>query len=88
MAVTHREFTSLEWASFALVVLGAINWGLVGLFDWNLIAAIFGALSVTTRILYILVGVAGVYFASMMSKLGPTMTTTTTGTTRPPDTLD
>ncbi len=46
--------------SFILVVVGAINWGLVGLFDLNLVTMIFG-MSGLTNIVYILVGAAGVY---------------------------
>lgn len=46
-----------------LVIVGALNWGLVGLFNFNLVAAIFGGLTAITRIIYILVGIAGVYEA-------------------------
>lgn len=44
-----------------LVVVGAINWGLVGAFDFNLVSAIFGEASAIARIVYVLVGVAGLY---------------------------
>lgn len=43
-----------------LVLVGALNWGLVGLFDFNLVSFIFGA-SIITRIIYILVGLAAIY---------------------------
>lgn len=46
--------------SFILVVVGAVNWGLVGLFDLNLVTMIFGMAGLT-NIIYILVGAAGVY---------------------------
>lgn len=46
--------------SFALVVVGAINWGLVGLFDFNLVELVFGAVPWLERLIYVLVGVAGV----------------------------
>jgi uncharacterized protein len=42
----------------ALVVLGAINWGLVGLFDWNLVSEIFGTGTVTD-VIYVIVGLSG-----------------------------
>jgi uncharacterized protein len=42
----------------ALVVVGALNWGLVGLFEWNLVEEIFGTGTVTD-IVYVIVGVAG-----------------------------
>jgi hypothetical protein len=57
-----------------LVIVGALNWGLVGLFGFNLVSAIFGAMTVLSRLIYILVGIAGVYVAvasrSMLSTGG------------------
>jgi len=44
-----------------VLVIGGINWGLVGLFDWNFISSVFGFTSVLTRTLYSLVGIAAVY---------------------------
>lgn len=44
-----------------LVIIGGINWGLVGLFNYNLIDSIFGTMSMISRIIYTLVGVAGVW---------------------------
>lgn len=46
---------------FILTVLGAINWGLVGLLRFDLIASIFGEMSYVTRILYSLVGFSGIF---------------------------
>ena len=46
-----------------LVVVGAANWGLVGLFQFDLVATIFGDMSVISRIVYVLVGLAGVFQA-------------------------
>jgi uncharacterized membrane protein YuzA (DUF378 family) len=48
----------LEPLWLALVVVGALNWGLVGLFDWNLVTEIFGTGTVTD-VIYVIVGVAG-----------------------------
>ncbi len=44
-----------------LTIIGAINWGFVGLLDFDLVAAIFGKKSFISRLIYILVGLAGVY---------------------------
>lgn len=55
-----------------LVVIGAINWGLIGFFGFNLIGAIFGygtAGIVVQRIIYALVGLAGVYGIFVISRL-------------------
>ncbi|MBE7525527.1 DUF378 domain-containing protein [Patescibacteria group bacterium] len=46
--------------SWVLVLAGALNWGLVGLFKFNLVAAILGGLPLVERLVYVLVGVAAV----------------------------
>lgn len=50
----------LQKIALVLTIIGAINWGLIGLFDFNLVAALFEAESVISRIIYILVGLAGI----------------------------
>lgn len=42
----------------ALVIVGALNWGLVGIFDWNLVSALLGTWEWAERVVYILVGVS------------------------------
>lgn len=56
-----KKMTTLDWIAFVLAVVGALNWGLVGIFQWDLVAAIFGDMSTITRVIYSLVGVAAVY---------------------------
>ena len=51
----------LDIITLILVIIGAINWGLVGLFGWNLVEAIFGGVPVLVRIIYILVGLSGLW---------------------------
>lgn len=46
-----------------LLVVGGLNWGLVGLFDFNLVTLIFGSLPALERIVYVVVGLAAVYQA-------------------------
>lgn len=50
-----------------LVVVGAINWGLVGLLNLNVVETVLGAGSMLTKIVYIVVGLAGAYQAYMMA---------------------
>lgn len=51
----------------ALLIIGGINWGLIGLFQFDLVAAIFGGMaSIVSRIVYTLVGIAGLYCISML----------------------
>ena len=52
---------TLDMIAMILVLIGGLNWGLVGLFDWNLVDAIFGMMSVVSRIIYVLVGIAAIY---------------------------
>jgi len=63
---------ALNWVTFVLVVVGGLNWGLVGLFNFDLVAAIFGDASLLTRLVYDLVGLSAIYMAfmggQMMSK--------------------
>lgn len=56
-----KKMTTLDWIAFVLVAVGALNWGLVGIFQWDLVAAIFGDMSTIARVVYSLVGVAAVY---------------------------
>jgi len=44
-----------------LLIIGGLNWGFVGLFDFDVIARAFGDMSMLTRLVYVLVGVAGLY---------------------------
>jgi uncharacterized protein len=44
-----------------LLIIGGLNWGLVGLFDFNLVTVVFGTLPVLVKLIYILVGVAALY---------------------------
>jgi uncharacterized protein len=52
-----------------LASVGALNWGLIGLFNFNLVSFLFGELSSLTRITYILVGASGLYVLLTLSKL-------------------
>lgn len=51
----------LSIIAYILVIVGAINWGLVGFFQFDLVAKIFGELSVISRIIYALVGLSGLF---------------------------
>jgi uncharacterized protein len=61
--------SGIAWTAIVLVVIGALNWALVGLFEWNLVAAIFGRLTAITRIIYVIVGVAGLYLVFLAPRL-------------------
>jgi len=44
-----------------LVIIGAVNWGLVAFFDWNLVEVIFGYMTLVTRIIYAVVALSGIW---------------------------
>jgi len=51
----------VDLIALILVIVGGLNWGLVGLFDFNLVDTIFGAGSTLSRIVYMIVGLAALY---------------------------
>ena len=51
----------LNIISLALIIIGAVNWGLLGFFQFDLVAAIFGDMSVFSRVIYSLIGICGLY---------------------------
>lgn len=58
----------LRYMAYALVLVGAINWGLIGLFDFNLVSTIFGEMTILSRIIYILVGLSAIATAFLLPK--------------------
>lgn len=70
--VEHHRLSGLTWAAIGLVVIGALNWGLVGLFNYDLVAALFGPLSAISRAVYILVALSGLYLVVDATRLRET----------------
>ena len=59
-----------DWLALTLLIIGAINWGLIGFFQYDLVAGIFGGMSAWgSRIIYSLVGLAGLYCLSLYSRI-------------------
>ena len=56
----------IDTIALVLIIIGANNWGLVGIFNFNLVDAIFGAMSVISRIIYILVGISGLWAIKLL----------------------
>lgn len=61
-----NKLTILDLLALVLVIVGGLNWGLVGILNFDLVATIFGDMSALSRIVYALVGVGAVYVASQM----------------------
>ncbi len=51
----------IDTIALILIIIGAINWGLIGIFNFNLVDTIFGAMSIISRIIYTLVGISGLW---------------------------
>lgn len=59
----------VDTLALILVIVGALNWGLVGLFQWDLVAFLFGGQAAAlSRVVYALVGVAGVWCLSLLRR--------------------
>lgn len=57
----------MDTLSLILIVIGALNWGLIGIFQFDAVAAIFGGMSgVLARIIYTVVGIAGIWGITML----------------------
>jgi uncharacterized membrane protein YuzA (DUF378 family) len=57
------------WVALVLLVIGGLNWLLVGAFDFDLVAAIFGERSAASRVVYVLVGLAAIWTLISSSSL-------------------
>jgi len=56
-----RNISTIDWIAYLLVVIGGLNWGLIGFFSYDLVAAIFGDMSSVSRVIYALVGLSALY---------------------------
>ena len=61
---------ALNLITLVLVIVGGLNWGLVGLMDLDLVATLFGRGTMVSRVVYVLVGLAAIYGLYMLSKMG------------------
>ncbi len=59
---------AVRFVALLLMVIGSLNWGLIGFFDYNLVAQILGDMSVGARVIYALVGLAGLYGIGMICR--------------------
>ena len=59
----------LDYTALILVIIGAINWGLIGFFGLDLVSFICGSMSVISRIIYAVIGVCGLYAISFCGRL-------------------
>jgi len=59
---------AIDWIAFILLIVGGVNWLLIGLFEWNLVTALLGDMSVVIRVIYTLVGLSAIWMLSISGK--------------------
>lgn len=64
-----NKLNAFDWIALVLVIVGGLNWGLVGAFGFDLVATIFGVMSLLSKIVYVLVGISAIYIALISMKL-------------------
>ncbi|NTW22572.1 DUF378 domain-containing protein [Candidatus Falkowbacteria bacterium] len=64
-----KSLTSLDWTALILIIVGGLNWGLIGLFKFDLVATLFGDMTMLSRIIYTVVGVSSVYTIAIAMNL-------------------
>ena len=64
------ENRGLDYTALIISMIGALNWGLIGLFKFNLVSWIFGDMSWISRIIYVIVGICGLYLLSFIGRTG------------------
>ena len=60
---------TVDYIALALVIIGAVNWGLIGFFGFDLVRIIFGDMSMLSRIIYAVVGICGLYAISYCGRI-------------------
>lgn len=76
--IFNTSYNPVTAIASTLASIGAINWGLIGMFNFNLVTYLLGEASTLTKIVYILVGISGLYSIICLTKIfaGPSVTNT------------
>lgn len=61
---------TINYIVLAVAIIGAVNWGLIGIFNFNLVSFLFGQMTWLSRIVYTLVGLSGLYLITFYAQLG------------------
>lgn len=68
-STSNRSMTAMDWLAMTLLIVGGINWGLIGLFNFDLVATLFGEMTTVSRLVYVLVGLSALYSIYTASKM-------------------
>lgn len=63
----------LDYTILTIAIIGAINWGLVGFFNLNLVTLLFGEMTLISRVIYAIVGLCGLYLISLYGRVASAM---------------
>ena len=64
-----KPMGAVDWVAMILLIVGGVNWGLVGLFNFDLVATLFGEMSALSRVVYTVVGLSALYTIYTGSKM-------------------
>lgn len=67
--LAESRMSAMDWIAMTLLIIGGLNWGLVGLFQFDLVATLFGEMTLVSRAIYTLVGLSALYSIYTSSKM-------------------
>lgn len=67
--ISDNSMTAVDWLAMTLLIIGGVNWGLIGLFNFDLVATLFGEMTTLSRLVYTLVGLSALYSIYTASKM-------------------
>ncbi len=62
-----KHLNVFDWVALILLMVGGVNWGMIGVFNVDLVSMIFGVMSILSRAIYVLVGVSALYTIVILS---------------------
>ncbi|MBC7513360.1 MAG: DUF378 domain-containing protein [Herminiimonas sp.] len=68
-ASSEARMKAAEWIPMLLLAVGGLNWGLIGLFNFNLVSFLFGEMTTLTRLVYVVVGLCALYSLYLSSRI-------------------
>ena len=62
-----KHLNTFDWVALILLMVGGVNWGMIGVFNVDLVSGLFGAMSLLTRIIFVMVGLAAIHTVYILS---------------------
>ena len=60
----------IDYIALTIAIIGAVNWGLIGFFRFDLVAFLVGSMTLLSRIIYAVVGICGLYLITLFGRIG------------------